>query len=92
MSSCAFFAEATGGGVSGADADGDTTPGAAEALERAVASASGAAFREEALARLTQVYAELGKVEACARAKARYLESYPSGAQRDAVSRRCGAP
>lgn len=63
--------------------------GAAQALERAVALAPGSAFREDALARLTLAYAGLGRTADCAKAKSRYLKSYPDGVHKDAVSARC---
>jgi hypothetical protein len=66
--------------------------GAAVALERAALASSGSAFREEALARLTQVYSELGRPAECGRAKARYVNSYPDGAHKDAVAARCNSP
>jgi tetratricopeptide (TPR) repeat protein len=66
-------------------------PGAAQALERAVALAPGSAFREDALARLTLAYGGLGRRAECARARDHYLTSYPSGVHKEAVSSRCGA-
>jgi len=63
--------------------------GAAQALERAVALAPGSAFREDALARLTLAYTRLGRHADCARARSRYLTSYPNGVHKDAVSARC---
>ena len=63
--------------------------GAAQALERAVVLAKDAPFREEALARLTEAYAALGQNAECARARDRYLKSYPNGAQQAAVRARC---
>ncbi len=63
--------------------------GAAQALEKAVAIAPGSGFREDAIARLVQVYDVLGRAADCTRAKDRYLKNYPSGVHRDAVSSRC---
>jgi len=65
--------------------------GAAQAFERSVGFSPSAPFREDALARLTQIYAETGQHADCARAQKRYLSSYPSGAQKDAVAARCGS-
>jgi TolA-binding protein len=65
--------------------------GAITALERAVALNVGPTFREDALARLVSVYAKLGNFAACARARDRYLASYPSGVHATAVGTRCGA-
>ncbi len=64
-------------------------PGAAQALERAVALAPGSGFREDAIARLVQVYDGLGRNADCSRARDRYLKHYPSGVHRDAVAVRC---
>lgn len=64
--------------------------GAVSALERAVALNIGSSFREDALARLVTAYAAQGSVTACARARDRYLASYPSGVHASAVSTRCG--
>lgn len=65
--------------------------GAAAALERAVAMSIGPSFREDGLARLVSVYATLGHLAACTRARDRYLASYPSGVHAGAVSSRCGS-
>jgi transmembrane sensor len=65
--------------------------GAAQALERAVALAPGSGFREDAIARLVQVYDGLGRSSECDRMKDRYLSSYPRGVHRDAVATRCSA-
>jgi len=64
--------------------------GAIAALERAVALNVGPTFREDALARLVSVYATQGNFAACARARTRYLASYPTGVHAAAVSTRCG--
>lgn len=66
--------------------------GAIVALERAVALNVGPSFREDALARLVSVYAAQGSFGACARARDRYLSSYPAGVHAGAVSSRCGKP
>jgi FecR protein len=65
--------------------------GAITALERAVALSIGPSFREDALARLVSVYASQGNFAACARARDRYLSSYPVGVHASAVTARCGS-
>jgi len=65
--------------------------GAITALERAVALNIGPSFREDALARLVSVYASQGNSSACARARDRYLSSYPAGVHASAVATRCGS-
>jgi hypothetical protein len=65
--------------------------GAITALERAVALNIGPSFREDALARLVSIYASQGSSAACARARDRYLSSYPSGVHASAVAARCGS-
>jgi hypothetical protein len=65
--------------------------GAITALERAVALNIGPSFREDALARLVSIYASQGNSAACARARERYLSSYPGGVHAGAVATRCGA-
>lgn len=65
--------------------------GAIAALERAVALNVGPSFREDALARLVSVYAAQGSFAACARARDRYLASYPAGVHAAAVKTRCGS-
>jgi TolA-binding protein len=64
--------------------------GAIQALQRAVALAPGAGFREDAMARLVDAYAAAGATERCRSAQSAYLESYPSGVRASAVARRCG--
>jgi TolA-binding protein len=64
-------------------------PGAVRALERAVAS--GAGFREDALARLVKAYAGVGNVPACRRTREQYLREYANGVHRLAVTQACGA-
>jgi hypothetical protein len=68
---------------------GDTR-GAVTALKRAVATAPGSAFREDALARLVRAYATLGNVESCERTRSAYLGSYPNGVHAAAVKTGCG--
>ena len=67
-------------------------PGATVAFERVAMTSAATPFREEALARLTQAYSELGQLAECGRAKTRYLKSYPDGAHEAAVSKRCNVP
>jgi tetratricopeptide (TPR) repeat protein len=69
---------------------GDTS-GAISALQKAVALAPGAGFREDAMARLVDAYAAAGALERCRAAQAAYLKSYPNGVHATAVSRQCGA-
>jgi transmembrane sensor len=64
--------------------------GAIQALQRAVALAPGAGFREDAMARLVDAYSAAGAMERCRSARSAYLESYPSGVRAAAVARRCG--
>jgi hypothetical protein len=65
--------------------------GAISALERALALNVGPSFREDALARLVSVHASQGNFAACARARDRYLTSYPAGVHAGAVATRCGS-
>lgn len=65
--------------------------GAGVALERALALNIGPSFREDALARLVSVYASQANFAACARARDRYLASYPAGVHASAVASRCGS-
>jgi FecR protein len=65
--------------------------GAITALERAVTLNIGPSFREDALARLVSIYASQGNSGACARARDRYLSSYPAGVHASAVATRCGS-
>ncbi|HVY28699.1 MAG TPA: FecR domain-containing protein [Polyangiaceae bacterium] len=65
--------------------------GAVSALERAVALNVGPSFREDALARLVSAYAAQGNGAACARARDRYLSSYPAGVHVSSVAARCGS-
>jgi tetratricopeptide (TPR) repeat protein len=64
--------------------------GAISALQRAVALAPGAGFREDAMARLVDAYSAAGATERCRSARSAYLESYPNGVRAAAVARRCG--
>jgi tetratricopeptide (TPR) repeat protein len=65
--------------------------GAIQALQRAVALAPGAGFREDAMARLVDAYSAAGATVRCRSAQSAYLESYPTGVRAAAVARRCGA-
>lgn len=64
--------------------------GAIQALQRAVALAPGAGFREDAMARLVDAYASAGAMERCRSAQSAYLESYPTGVRASSIARRCG--
>ena len=66
-------------------------PGAVQALERAVQLASGAGFREDAMARLVTAYAALGRSADCGRSRDAYLAAFPNGVHREVVARGCGA-
>jgi len=66
--------------------------GAIQALQRAVALAPGAGFREDAMARLVDAYSAAGSMERCRSAQAAYLDAYPSGVRASAVARRCRTP
>jgi transmembrane sensor len=63
--------------------------GAASALRKAVALAPGAAFREDAMARLAQAYAAMGAGDSCRKAKEAYLSAYPTGVHVASVERLC---
>lgn len=65
-------------------------PGAISALQKAVALAPGAGFREDAMARLVDAYAAAGASDRCRSAQSAYLKSYPSGVHATAVARQCG--
>jgi transmembrane sensor len=65
--------------------------GAISALERALSLNVGPTFREDALARLVSIYAGQGNFVACAKARDRYLSSYPAGVHAAAVTSRCGS-
>ncbi len=63
--------------------------GAVSALKRAVALAPGAAFKEDAMARLVQAHAAMGAGDSCRRAKKAYAAAYPSGVHGAALERLC---
>jgi len=67
------------------------SPGAINALQKAVMMAPGAGFREDAMARLVDAYARAGATERCRSAQRAYLSNYPGGVHATAVSRGCGA-
>ncbi|HJK95798.1 MAG TPA: FecR domain-containing protein [Polyangiaceae bacterium LLY-WYZ-14_1] len=61
--------------------------GAARAFQRALALGAPAGVREDAMARLAQAFAGLGREERCLRARAAYLDAYPRGVHAAAVRR-----
>lgn len=63
--------------------------GAVTALERAVRTTPSAPFRQDALARLVQLYDDLGRTAQCARARDQYLDAYPTGPHAAGVRGRC---
>jgi TolA-binding protein len=63
--------------------------GAIGALERAISLGVATSFREDALARLVVAYSSQGNSAACARARDRYLRSYPHGVHATAVAANC---
>ena len=65
--------------------------GAVASLERAVRSAPGASFHEDALARLAQADARLGRRAECLRARDAYRTRYPNGIHTAVVERACDA-
>jgi transmembrane sensor len=60
--------------------------GAVQAFRRAIALAPGSGFREDAMARLVEAYAGLGRVAECRAARDAYLKSYPGGVHAGAVT------
>jgi transmembrane sensor len=64
-------------------------PGAARALERAVALAPGSEFREDAMARLVAAHAGAHNLTACIRARDQYLVEFPRGVHRRIVAAGC---
>ena len=66
-------------------------PGAARALERAVALAPASGFREDAMARLVSASANAHDPAGCARARDQYLTEFPAGIHRRTVAIACGA-
>jgi transmembrane sensor len=64
--------------------------GAIASLQRAVSSAPGSGFREDALARLVRAHDTMGDVERCEKARKAYLTSYPGGVHAGAIDKACG--
>jgi hypothetical protein len=64
--------------------------GAVQAFKRAIALAPGSGFREDAMARLVEAYAALGRGAECRSARDAYLKSYPSGVHAGSVAAKCG--
>jgi transmembrane sensor len=65
--------------------------GAVQAFKRAITLAPGSGFREDAMARLVEAYAALGRGGECRSARDAYLKSYPSGVHAGSVAEKCGA-
>lgn len=65
--------------------------GAVQAFRRAIALAPGSGFREDAMARLVDAYAGLGRTAECRAARDAYLKSYPRGVHAGSVAEKCGA-
>lgn len=63
--------------------------GSVVALRDAIALNPAATFREDAEARLVQIYYRQGNLERCQAAKLAYLKRFPSGAASKVVSRLC---
>ena len=66
-------------------------PGALKALERALTTAPGSSFREDALARIVRASSALGSASRCSTAREQYLREYPNGVHRLSVTKACGA-
>jgi TolA-binding protein len=60
--------------------------GAVQAFQRAIKLAPGSGFREDAMARLVEAYAGLGRTAECRSARDAYLKSYPNGVHARAVT------
>ena len=65
--------------------------GAVQAFRRAIALAPGSGFREDAMARLVEAYAALGRSGDCQSARDAYLKSYPKGVHAGSVAEKCGS-
>jgi hypothetical protein len=65
--------------------------GAVQAFKRAIALAPSSGFREDAMARLVEAYAGLGRSAECQSARDAYLKSYPTGVHAGSVAKKCGA-
>lgn len=63
--------------------------GATKAFETALARDPSAAFAEDAMARLVELYRKRGYTSKCRRMKKRYEERYPAGAHLTRVDRPC---
>lgn len=70
------------------DALGDAS-GAIRALERSLTAGPAASFHEDALARIVVAQDALGRTQACAQARDRYLAAYPGGVHAHALAARC---
>jgi TolA-binding protein len=66
--------------------------GAVQAFRRAIALAPGSGFREDAMARLVEAYARLGRTAECRSARDAYLKSYPKGVHAGAVTEKFCPP
>lgn len=66
-------------------------PGALKALERALTTAPGSSFREDALARIVRASATLGNASRCSSAREQYLREYPNGVHRLSVTKACAS-
>ncbi|HET9930851.1 MAG TPA: FecR domain-containing protein [Polyangiaceae bacterium] len=65
-------------------------PGALKALERALTTAPGSSFREDALARIVRASSTLGNASRCNSAREQYLREFPNGVHRLSVTKACG--
>ena len=66
-------------------------PGALKALERALTTAPGSSFREDALARIVRASSALGNASRCSTAREQYLREYPNGVHQLSVTKACSA-
>ena len=70
------------------DSFGDLS-GGADALRDAIQLSPNAPFREDAQARLVQLYQRQGQMDQCRSAKQAYLARYPNGAASKVISQSC---
>ena len=70
------------------DSFGDLS-GGADALRDAIQLSPNAPFREDAQARLVQLYERQGQIDQCRSAKQAYLARYPNGAASKVISQSC---
>lgn len=63
--------------------------GALQAFHTAIRLSPGGAFREDAEARIVQLYERLGKRDACRQAQLKYLAAFPSGLHKNVVGAAC---